>query len=105
MAVKVLELHHHGIRVGPSPTDVKKAYSFVVRSELSNQMPAACCEDGPTPILQSRSEERTRWLHFADLALGHSKLREVLAHARQERDAIKRKIRPQIDKLKKLRKL
>ncbi len=28
MAVKVLELHHHGIRVGPSPTDVKKAYGF-----------------------------------------------------------------------------
>jgi hypothetical protein len=26
MAVKVLELHHHGIRVGPSPADVKKAY-------------------------------------------------------------------------------
>ena len=28
MAVKVLELHHHGIRVGPSPADVKKAYGF-----------------------------------------------------------------------------
>jgi catechol 2,3-dioxygenase-like lactoylglutathione lyase family enzyme len=28
MAVKVLELHHHGIRVGPTPADVKKAYGF-----------------------------------------------------------------------------
>jgi catechol 2,3-dioxygenase-like lactoylglutathione lyase family enzyme len=28
MAVKVLELHHHGIRVGPSLSDVKKAYCF-----------------------------------------------------------------------------
>ena len=28
MAVKVLELHHHGIRIGPSPADVKKAYGF-----------------------------------------------------------------------------
>jgi catechol 2,3-dioxygenase-like lactoylglutathione lyase family enzyme len=28
MAVKVLELHHHGIRVGPSLSDVKKAYDF-----------------------------------------------------------------------------
>ena len=28
MAVKVLELHHHGIRVGPSPAEVKKAYGF-----------------------------------------------------------------------------
>jgi catechol 2,3-dioxygenase-like lactoylglutathione lyase family enzyme len=28
MAVKVLELHHHGIRVGPSPADVKKALGF-----------------------------------------------------------------------------
>ena len=28
MAVKVLELHHHGIRIGPSPADVKKAFGF-----------------------------------------------------------------------------
>ena len=28
MAVKVLELHHHGIRVGPSETEVKKALGF-----------------------------------------------------------------------------
>ena len=28
MAVKVLELHHHGIRVGPSETDVKQAFAF-----------------------------------------------------------------------------
>jgi catechol 2,3-dioxygenase-like lactoylglutathione lyase family enzyme len=28
MALKVLELHHHGIRIGPSPDDVKKAASF-----------------------------------------------------------------------------
>jgi catechol 2,3-dioxygenase-like lactoylglutathione lyase family enzyme len=28
MAIKVLELHHHGIRVGPSEADVKKALSF-----------------------------------------------------------------------------
>jgi catechol 2,3-dioxygenase-like lactoylglutathione lyase family enzyme len=28
MAIKVLELHHHGIRVGPSLSDVKKAYDF-----------------------------------------------------------------------------
>ena len=28
MAVKVLELHHHGIRIGPSPEDVKKAHDF-----------------------------------------------------------------------------
>jgi catechol 2,3-dioxygenase-like lactoylglutathione lyase family enzyme len=28
MAVKVLELHHHGIRVGPSPDDVRKAHDF-----------------------------------------------------------------------------
>jgi catechol 2,3-dioxygenase-like lactoylglutathione lyase family enzyme len=28
MAVKVLELHHHGIRVGPSTDDVKKALGF-----------------------------------------------------------------------------
>ncbi|MFI5326697.1 MAG: hypothetical protein ACHQ7H_10735, partial [Candidatus Rokuibacteriota bacterium] len=28
MAVKVLELHHHGIRVGPTPADVKKAFGF-----------------------------------------------------------------------------
>jgi catechol 2,3-dioxygenase-like lactoylglutathione lyase family enzyme len=28
MAVKVLELHHHGIRVGPSLSDVNKAYGF-----------------------------------------------------------------------------
>ena len=28
MAVKVLELHHHGIRIGPSETDVKQALAF-----------------------------------------------------------------------------
>ena len=28
MAVKVLELHHHGIRIGPSPDEVKKARDF-----------------------------------------------------------------------------
>jgi catechol 2,3-dioxygenase-like lactoylglutathione lyase family enzyme len=28
MAVKVLELHHHGIRVGPTPDDVEKALGF-----------------------------------------------------------------------------
>jgi extradiol dioxygenase family protein len=28
MAVKVIELHHHGIRVGPSPEDVAKARTF-----------------------------------------------------------------------------
>lgn len=28
MAVKVLELHHHGIRVGPSGEDLNKALSF-----------------------------------------------------------------------------
>ena len=28
MAVKVLELHHHGIRVGPSADDVAKARTF-----------------------------------------------------------------------------
>jgi len=28
MAVKILELHHHGIRVGPSPEDVAQARKF-----------------------------------------------------------------------------
>jgi catechol 2,3-dioxygenase-like lactoylglutathione lyase family enzyme len=28
MAVKVLELHHHGIRVGPAPEEVKRALGF-----------------------------------------------------------------------------
>lgn len=28
MAVKVLELHHHGIRIGPSEADLKKALEF-----------------------------------------------------------------------------
>jgi catechol 2,3-dioxygenase-like lactoylglutathione lyase family enzyme len=28
MALKVLELHHHGIRIGPAPEDVKKAATF-----------------------------------------------------------------------------
>jgi catechol 2,3-dioxygenase-like lactoylglutathione lyase family enzyme len=28
MAVKVLELHHHGIRIGPSEPDVKRAFAF-----------------------------------------------------------------------------
>jgi catechol 2,3-dioxygenase-like lactoylglutathione lyase family enzyme len=28
MAVKVLELHHHGIRIGPSPAEVAKARKF-----------------------------------------------------------------------------
>ena len=28
MAVKVLELHHHGIRVGPSTAEIKQALSF-----------------------------------------------------------------------------
>ena len=28
MAVKVLELHHHGIRVGPTPEGLKKALAF-----------------------------------------------------------------------------
>jgi catechol 2,3-dioxygenase-like lactoylglutathione lyase family enzyme len=28
MAVKVLELHHHGIRVGPDPEGLKKALAF-----------------------------------------------------------------------------
>ncbi|MBI4636150.1 MAG: VOC family protein [Candidatus Rokubacteria bacterium] len=28
MAVKVLELHHHGIRIGPSPTEVERARRF-----------------------------------------------------------------------------
>jgi catechol 2,3-dioxygenase-like lactoylglutathione lyase family enzyme len=28
MAVKVLELHHHGVRVGPSPDEVKRALGF-----------------------------------------------------------------------------
>ena len=28
MAITVLELHHHGIRVGPSPDEVKRALGF-----------------------------------------------------------------------------
>jgi catechol 2,3-dioxygenase-like lactoylglutathione lyase family enzyme len=28
MAVKVLELHHHGIRIGPAPDDVARARKF-----------------------------------------------------------------------------
>jgi len=28
MALKVLELHHHGIRIGPSADDAKKAHAF-----------------------------------------------------------------------------
>ena len=28
MAVKVLELHHHGIRIGPSPEEVERARAF-----------------------------------------------------------------------------
>ncbi|HET7340938.1 MAG TPA: VOC family protein [Methylomirabilota bacterium] len=28
MAIKVLELHHHGIRIGPSPDDVARARTF-----------------------------------------------------------------------------
>ena len=28
MAVKVLELHHHGIRIGPSEGEVKQAFAF-----------------------------------------------------------------------------
>ena len=28
MAVRVLELHHHGIRIGPSEADVKQAFAF-----------------------------------------------------------------------------
>ena len=28
MAVKVLELHHHGIRVGPTPEQLNKALAF-----------------------------------------------------------------------------
>src|SRR5438094_8414799 len=28
MAIKVLELHHHGIRISPSEPDIKKALSF-----------------------------------------------------------------------------
>jgi catechol 2,3-dioxygenase-like lactoylglutathione lyase family enzyme len=28
MAVKVLELHHHGIRIGAAASDVKKAFEF-----------------------------------------------------------------------------
>ncbi len=28
MAIKVLELHHHGIRVGPSEADLKRALEF-----------------------------------------------------------------------------
>ena len=28
MAVKVLELHHHGIRIGPNPEQVKQALGF-----------------------------------------------------------------------------
>ncbi len=28
MAVKVLELHHHGIRIGPSEPEVKEAFAF-----------------------------------------------------------------------------
>ena len=28
MALKVLELHHHGIRIGPSPPEVERAYRF-----------------------------------------------------------------------------
>ncbi len=31
MAVKVLELHHHGVRVGPAPEDVRKAHDFYTR--------------------------------------------------------------------------
>ncbi len=28
MAIEVLELHHHGIRIGPNPDAVKKAHDF-----------------------------------------------------------------------------
>ncbi len=31
MALKVLELHHHGIRIGPSPEEVRKAHDFYTR--------------------------------------------------------------------------
>ena len=40
MAVKVLELHHHGIRVGPAEAEVKKALRL---------LPATCSASTPDP--------------------------------------------------------
>jgi len=40
MTVKVLELHHHGIRVGPSPEEVAKARKFYGDVLASSTMPA-----------------------------------------------------------------
>ena len=78
--------------------------NFVIRSELIDQTAGASGENG-FPTLEPRSERRTRWLHYADLVLRHPKLGEILNRARQEQEAIKRKIHPDVEKFKRLKKL
>ena len=36
MAIKVVELHHHGIRIGPSAAEVKQAFAFYHESRKKN---------------------------------------------------------------------
>ena len=83
-------------------TKRKPKSRFVVQSELTDQ---TLGEPGENSLLEPRSEERSRWLHYADLVLRHPKLGEILNQARQEQEAIKRKIHPDVEKFKRLKKL
>lgn len=38
MAVKILELHHHGIRIGPSETEVKECEGFFMTDPFGNMI-------------------------------------------------------------------
>lgn len=38
MAVKILELHDHGIRIGPSETEVKECEGFLMTDPFGNMI-------------------------------------------------------------------
>lgn len=53
--------------------------------------------------MEGRSEDRSRWLAFAEIALRKKRVNEILHSARNEQERIKQEIQPQVENYKRLK--
>jgi catechol 2,3-dioxygenase-like lactoylglutathione lyase family enzyme len=72
MAIKVLELHHHSVRVAPSPQDVERARNFYVEVLGLGVDPGRVTSSGvPGP-----------WLNVGD----HGQIPQIGSHGNRDHD-------------------
>lgn len=79
---------------------MRKDLTLVVQQELTDK--ALAHGDPASQILGPRSEERARWLMFAEIALRKRQVEKMIDSARAEQESIKRQIQPQVENYKRL---